>query len=41
MRLLAFNHAPKHRYDAFQKLLAFLGLEGTHPLTRDAAGTNQ
>jgi hypothetical protein len=28
MRLLAFDHAPKHRYDAFQKLLAFLGLDG-------------
>jgi hypothetical protein len=35
MRLLAFDHAPKHRYDAFQKLLAFLGLDGIHPFSRD------
>jgi len=33
MRLLAFDPAPKHRYGALQKLLAFLGLDGIHPLS--------
>ena len=35
MRLLALDHAPKHGYDTLQKLLAFLGLDGIHPLSRD------
>jgi hypothetical protein len=33
--MAGFDHAPKHRYDALQKRLAFLGLDAIHPLSRD------
>jgi hypothetical protein len=33
--MAGFDHAPKHRYDALQKRLAFLGLDAIHPFSRD------